>query len=135
MAGNHAIEVLALIDVAKKTGRVLGVLALGPNAAAVGKPNIGLLCGHRQHVRVKIAKRCGEQQTRAVLRNHARHRLLHRRRFRHVFFLHHFDAGHFFKLGCRLRVGLVVAIVVARTDVNHPHSQRLLGAGEFAPGA
>jgi hypothetical protein len=72
VAGDHAVEVLRLVDVAEEAAGVLGVLALGPQAAAVGEAHVlGVLGRHGQHVRVEVAERGREQQRGAVLRDHA----------------------------------------------------------------
>jgi hypothetical protein len=85
-------------------------------------------------VRIEVAEGGGKQQRRAILRNHAGHGLLHGGGLGHVFFLHHLDAGHLLELGRSQGLGLVVAVVVARADVDHAHGQRLgLCAGQRAP--
>jgi hypothetical protein len=40
VAGDHAVEVLRLVDVAEEAAGVLGVLALGPHAAAMGEAHV-----------------------------------------------------------------------------------------------
>ena len=133
--GDHAVEVLTLVDVAKKAADVLGVFALGPHPAAMGKPHIRVLGGQREDVGVEVSERGGNDQPRAILGNHASHGLLHRGGFGHVLLFHQLDAGQLFQFGGSLCVGLVVAVVVARAHIDHPDRQGLLGLRPGAPGA
>ncbi len=127
VAGDDAVEVLRLVDVAEEAAGVLRVLAFAPQAAAMGEAHVGVLARHRQHVRVEVAERGREQQRGAVLRDHALHGLLHGVGLGHVLFLDHLDASHLLHHGHGFSVRLVVAEVVLRTDVDEAERHRLLG--------
>ena len=133
VAGNDTVEVLGLVDVAEEAADVLRVLGLVPQAAAVGEADVGVLGSEREDVRVEVAEGRGEEQGGAVLGNHALHGLLHRVGLGHVLFLDHLDAGHLLHQRGRLGVRLVVAVVIARTDVDEPDAQHLLAEGQAAP--
>src|SRR5580765_6644149 len=62
-----SVQVLAFVDVAEVAADVLGMLALGPEAAAVREPDLRVLLGHAENVRIEVAERRREQQGRAVL--------------------------------------------------------------------
>src|SRR6185369_2129991 len=94
-AGNHAVQVLALVDVAEVAAGVLGMLAFGPHAAAVGEAHIGVFFRHLDHVRIEVTEGGGENQPRAVLLHHGAHGLLHVGGLGHLLLLHHLHAGHF----------------------------------------
>jgi hypothetical protein len=129
VTGDHAIEVLGLVDVAEEAAGVGGVLALRPHAAAMGKADLAVLGGHGQHVRVEVAEAGGEQQRGAVLRDHALHGLLHGLGLGHVFLFDHLDARQMLELRSGFSVGLVVAEVVARADIDDAHGNGGLGKG------
>jgi hypothetical protein len=134
VAGDHAVEELALVDVAEVAADVLGVLAFGPQAAAMGEAHVGVLGRHGQHVRVEVAERGGEHQLGAVLRI-----------MPVMVFCTAAVSGTFsssttlmpgiFLSGGGFELRLVVAVVVARADVDHADGDRLLREGEGAPAA
>ena len=132
---DHAIQVLAFINVPEVAACVFGVLPLSPHAAAMREAHVRVLGGNGKQVRIKVAKRGGEQQRSTVLGNHAGHGLLHGRGLGHVLFFHHFNAGHLFYFSRGLGLRLVVAVVVTRADIDHTNGQRLLRPRALAPGA
>jgi hypothetical protein len=132
VAGDHAVEVLRLVDVAEEAAGVVGVLALGPHATAMAEAHVLVLGRDGQHVRVEVAEAGGDEQRGTVLRDHALHGLLHGLRLGHVFFFDHLDAGHLLQLGRGFGVRLVVAEIVPGADVDDAHAHGLLGEG---PGA
>ena len=129
VAGDHAVQVLRFVDVAEVAAHALGMLGLVPQAAAVRETHRRVLRRQRQDVRVEVAERGGKQQRRAVLRDHALHRLLHRRGLGHVLFFDHLHAGELLDLRGRFGLRLVVAVVVARTDVDEADGDGLLRMG------
>ena len=76
------------------------------------------LVGHLDHVRIVVTERCREQQRRAVEIDHRFHRFFDGVGFRHLLFLNDLEAGHLLQCRSALGVGLVVTIVVARSDVD-----------------
>src|SRR6267142_1103739 len=133
VAGDDAVQVLALVDVAEVAADVLRMLALGPETAAVGEADLGILLGHPEDVRIEVAERRREQERRAVLLDHRPHRLLHVGGVRDLLLLDHRDAGHLLEGGGRLGLRLVVAVVVAWADVDDAHDQ-LVGCERTAGG-
>ena len=131
VAGDDAVQVLAFVDIAEVAARVLRVLALGPEAAAVGEADLGILLGQLQHVRVEVAERRGEEERRAVLLDHRAHGLLHVHGLGDLLLLDDLDARQLLDRGGGLGLGLVVAVVVARADVDDAHDQ-LVGGGRPA---
>ena len=91
--------------------------------------DLGVLGRHAQHVRVEVAKRGREHESGAIEIDHALHRLLDGDRLRHLFFLDHLHAGHALQDGGRFGMRLVVAVVVARSDINEADHQGLLRVG------
>ena len=117
IAGDDAGDVLRLVDIAEIAAGVLRVL-VGPQAAAMLEAQLRILVGHLDHVRIVVAERGREQQRRAVEIDHRLHGLFDRVGLRDLFFLDHLDAGHLLQRRGALRVGLVVAVVVARADID-----------------
>ena len=125
-AGDDAGEILRLVDVAEVAAGVHRVLGLVPQAAAVTELDLRILRRHAQHVRVEVAERGREQERGAVEVDHALHRFLDGDRLGHLLFLDDLHAGHLLQDGRALGMGLVVAVVVARADIDEAHDQRLL---------
>ena len=112
------------------------------------KRTFGILGGHRQHVRVEVAERGGEDQRRAVLRDHAASMVFCTAAVSGTFSSSTtLTPGIFLSAAAACGLRLVVAVVVARADVDHAHGQRRLraarcecagqrqrGAGEGAAG-
>jgi len=121
--GHHAVEVLALVDVAEVAAHVLPMLALGPEPAAVGETDPGIFLGHLEDVRIEVAERGREEERGAVLLDHRAHGLLHVRRLRHLLLLYHGHARHLLDRRGGLGLRLVVAVVVARADVDDAHHE------------
>ena len=80
--------------------------------------DVGIFLRHRQHVRIEIAERGREQQRGAVEVDHRLHRLLDVDRLRHVLLFDDGDAFHLLQRRGALGMGLVVAVVVLRPDID-----------------
>ena len=76
------------------------------------------LLRHLDHVRVVVAERGREEQRRAVEIDHRLDRLFDRVGLGDFLFLDHLEAGQLLQRRGALRVRLVVAVVVARTDID-----------------
>jgi hypothetical protein len=70
------------------------------------------------HVRAEVAERGRENERRAVEIDHRLHGLLDRVGLRDFFLFDNLQPRHFLQRRCGLRMRLIVAIVVARTDIN-----------------
>ncbi len=117
MACDDAGDVLRLVDITEIAADVLRVL-LGPQAARVLEPRLRIFVGELEHMRAEVAVGGREQECRAVEIDHGLHGLLDRIRLRHFLFLDHLDAGHLLERRGAGGVGLVVAVVVARPDID-----------------
>jgi hypothetical protein len=117
MAGDNAGDVLRLVDIAEIAADVLRVL-LGPQAAGVLEARLGILASELEDVRAEIAEGGRKQQRGAVEIDHRLHGLLDRVGLRHLLLFHHLDAGHLLERGGAGGVRLVVAVVVARADID-----------------
>ena len=117
MPGDDAADVLGFVDVTEVAARVLGIL-VGPQAAAMLEARLRIFVGHLDHVRIVVTERRREEQRGAVEIDHRLHRLLDRVGLGDLFFLNHLDVGQFLERGGALSVGLVVAVVIARADVD-----------------
>ena len=91
--------------------------------------DLRVLGRHAQHVRVEVAERGREQERGAVHVDHALHRFLDGDGLRHLLFLDDLHAGHLLQDSRALGMGLVVAVVVARPDVDEADDQWLLRLG------
>ena len=76
------------------------------------------LLRHLDHVRIVVTERGREEQRGAVEIDHRLDRLFDGVGFRHFLFLNDLEAGHFLQRRGALGMSLVVAIVVARTDID-----------------
>ena len=83
---------------------------------------------HHQDVWIVVSERRGEDDFGPVQFDHAFHGLLDVGRVGDSFLLEHFDSGHFLDFRGAGGVGLVVAIVVARTDVDEADRERIAAA-------
>jgi hypothetical protein len=119
----------AFVDVAEVAAGVLRMLALGPQAAAMAELDVGNLPAFLQHVRVEVAERRREHEGGAVEVDHALHRFLDGDRLGHLLLFHDLHARHLLQDRSRLGVRLVVAVVVARADIDEADHQRLLRVG------
>ena len=117
IAGDDAGDVLRLVDIAEIAAGVLRVL-VGPQAAAMLEAQLRIFGGHLDHVRVVVAERGREQQRRAVEIDHRLHGLLDRVGLRHLLLFDDLDARQLLQRRRALRMRLVVAVVVARTDID-----------------
>jgi hypothetical protein len=108
---------LCFVDIAEIAAGVFRIL-LRPQAAAMLEAQLRKLGRHLEHVRIVIAERCREQQRRPVEIDHRLHGLFHGVGLGDFLFLDHLDAGHFLESGRAGGVGLVVAIIVARADID-----------------
>ena len=117
MAGDDAGDVLRLVDIAEIAADVLRVL-LRPQPAGMLEPGLGIFVGELEHVRAEIAEGGRKQQRGAVEVDHRLHGLLDRVGFRDLLLLDHLDAGHLLQRGGAGGVRLVVAVVVARADID-----------------
>ncbi|NYH16919.1 hypothetical protein GGD41_004147 [Paraburkholderia bryophila] len=118
MTRDHAVQVLAFVDITEVAGDVRRV-ALLPQTAAMRETHLRILRRHLQHVWVEVTERGREDQRGAVLFDHRFHGFLHGDGFRHVLFLDHLHIGHLLDHGGGLRLRLVVTVVAARADVDH----------------
>ena len=87
------------------------------------------MLGDFQNVGVKVAEGGREEDFRPIQFDHIAHRLLHRDRLRDLCFLDGLDPlqfGYPFLAG---GVGLIIAIVVFRPDINEAHDDLLLSPG------
>ena len=84
--------------------------------------------GDLGHVRAVVAERGREDEARAVEIDHGFHGLLDRIRFRDLLFLDHLDAGESLEGYRALGMGLIVTVVVARTDIDEADGG-VLGGG------
>ena len=93
--------------------------------------HVRIFLRHLQHVRVEIAERGREDQSSAIQVDHAFHGLLDVGSFGDLLFLDHFDAAHLANHRRGLGMGLIVAEVVTRPDIDETDGQVLAAnAGE-----
>ena len=92
------------------------------------------LLRHLDHVRVVVSERGREQQRRAVEIDHRLDGLFDRVGFRHFLFLDDLEAGHLLQRRGALGVSLVVAVVVARTDIDEADGGVGRCGGTYAEG-
>ena len=95
-----------------------GVLAFLVEAPAVEKRHLRVLLGDLEDVGVEVAERRGKDDGGAVELDHALHRLLHVLGLRNVLLFADLNAGQGGDDRRPLRVGLVVAVVALRADVD-----------------
>jgi hypothetical protein len=124
MAGDDAGDVLRLVDIAEIAADVLRVL-LCPQPAGVLEAHLAVLVRELEHVRAEIAERGRKQERGAVEIDHRLHGLLDRVGLRDLLLLDHLDAGHLLERGGAGGVCLVVAVVVARADIDEAHDRVL----------
>jgi hypothetical protein len=122
-----AVQILAHADIAEIGSGVHRILVLVPQPAAVAELNVLVLGGHAQHVRVEIAVAGREQQRGAIQLDHAFHGLLHVVRLGNLLLLDDLHAGHLLQHGGGFGVGLVVAVIVLRADIDEANNQILRG--------
>jgi hypothetical protein len=126
-ATKPSLPVLGFVDVAEIAAGVLRIL-VRPKAAAMLEAQLRKLQRLLDHMRVVVAKGGREQERRAVEIDHGLHGLLDRIGLRHLLFLDDLDAGKFLQRGGAGGVGLVVAIVVTRADIDEA-DRRICGQG------
>jgi hypothetical protein len=117
VAGDDAGNILRLVDIAEVAAGVLRIL-VGPQPAAVFEMQLGKLGRHLDHMRIVISERGRKQQRGAVEVDHRLHGLFDGVGLRDFFFLDHLEAGHFLQRRSAGGVGLIVAVVVARADID-----------------
>ena len=117
IAGDDAADMLRLVDIAEIAAGVFRIL-VRPQAAAMLEAQLRILRRLLEHVRIVVAERGREEQRRAVEIDHRFHGLLHGVGLGDFLFLDHLDAGHLLERGGAGGVRLVVAIVVARADID-----------------
>src|SRR5580698_7978252 len=83
---------------------------------------------HDEHVWIVVAERRREDDFGPVQFDHAFHGFLDVGRVGDSFLLEHFDSGHFLDFRGSDGVGLVVAVVVARTDVDEADCEGIAAA-------
>ena len=127
VAGDDAGDVLRLVDIAEIAAGVLRVL-LRPQPAGMLEARLGKFVGELDHVRAEVAERGREQERGAVEIDHQLHGLLDRVGFRDLLLLDHLDAGHLLQRRGAGGVRLVVAVVVARADIDEA-DDGILGEG------
>ena len=132
VGGDHAREILRLVDEAEVAADVLRVLVGAPEAAAVEEHDVRILLGHLEDVRIEVAERGREDELRPVGVDHADHRLLDVDVLRYLLLLVDLDAGDLLDRGGAFGVGLVVAVVVLRADVDEAHGDGLAGVAALA---
>jgi len=86
-----------------------------------------VLVRHAQHVRVEIAKAGGEHEGSSIELDHALHGLLDIGGFRHFLLFDNFHAGHLLEHGGGFGVGLIVAEIVARPDIDEADNEIFCG--------
>ena len=118
MAGDDAGDILRLVDVAEVAAHVGGVLAFLIQAPAVQEGDVLELARLLEDVGVEVAERGGKHHRRPVEVDHALHRLLNGHGLRDHLFLADLHARQLGQRRRALGVGLVVAVVGLRTDVD-----------------
>ncbi len=132
MAGDDAVQILAHADIAE-IGAGIRRIGIGPKTAAMAELDVRIALGDGKHMRVEIAEGRREQELRVVEIDHRFHRPLHRLGLRHVLFFRDRDARHQLDGRRTLGVGLVVAIVVARPDIDEADGEIGLCEGAADP--
>ena len=129
-AGHDAGDVLRFVDVAEIAADVLRIL-VRPQPARMLEPHLRIFAGELERVRVVVAVGGREQERRAVEIDHQLHGLLDRVGLRHLLLFDDLDARHLLQRGRAGGVRLVVAVVVARTDIDKA-DDRIGGEGRTA---
>ena len=127
IAGDDAVDVLRLEDVAEIAADVLRVL-VGPQAAGMLERDLGIFHRRLEDVGIEIAERGREQEPGAVEIDHALHGLRDLDGLGDALLLDHLDAGHLLDRGGAFGMRLVVTEIVARTDIDEAHHRRRRGA-------
>ena len=112
IASHDAGDVLRFVDVAEVAAGVLGILVLH-SPPQCSKRSFGKLLRQLDHVRIVVAKRRRKDQRRAVEIDHVLDRLLDGVGLGDFLFFDDLDARQLLQCGGALRMGLVVAVVVA----------------------
>ena len=122
MTGGNTVQVLAHADIAE-VRPCIGWVAVAPQATAVLKAYGFMLGRDLKNMWIEIAKRSWEQQRRIVEVDHRFHSVLHVLAFGHALFFKYGDTCHCLHCGSAFRVGLVIAEVIFRTDIDKADGQ------------